>query len=435
MPNLTRSFIAKLPNPERGDAIYWDSDHKSALKGFGIRVKASGVKSFVIQYRNKHGTSRRLTIGQFGALGPETARKVAKGHLGNVAANSADPAAEKRDLNKSITVGQLCDQYLKANENLIKSSTLAMDRSRIECHVKPLLGSKRVVSLTHGDIEKFLFDIAEGKTAKKLPEGEQRSGRGGLAKGGAIAASRTVGMLGTILQRAVRDGVRSDNPARKVRRAPDRAKKPPFSFELLGKIGTALKEAEAMNENRTGILALRTLMLTGCRRMEVLALQKSEVDLASQCFRFIDTKSGPQIRPIGSHVVKLIKSSVVSAAPYVFPSDRDDDPKNPKHFVGLPAVWGRVCTKAEVECVSIHGLRHWFASVAAEMNYSELTIAGLLGHKVKGVTSRYATAPDSALIAAANAVSERIATALGILLPEQDSAASVAMAAPENSQS
>ena len=79
------------------------------------------------------------------------------------------------------------------------------------------------------------------------------------------------------------------------------------------------------------------------------------------------------------------------------------------HFVGLPKVWERVAKRADIENVTVHGLRHWFASAAAAMDFSELTIAGLLGHKVKGVTARYATAPDTALLTAADAVSRRIA--------------------------
>ena len=71
-------------------------------------------------------------------------------------------------------------------------------------------------------------------------------------------------------------------------------------------------------------------------------------------------------------------------------------------------MWARVTNKAGIADVSLHGLRHWFASAAAEMNFSELTIAGLLGHSVKGVTARYATAPDSALLSAADRVSQRM---------------------------
>ena len=217
MPNLSRRFIEALKPKSQGDIVYWDSGHRQAVKGFGLRVKPSGVKSFLIQYRNKHGVSKRLTLGQFSTVSPESARGAAKGHLGDVATKEADPVTDKKSMSKSVTVAELCDQYLEANEGLIKASTLAMDRSRINCHVKPLLGSKRAVSLTHADIEKFLADVTEGKTARTFPKDEKRRGRGGLATGGAIAASRTVGMLATILQRAVRSGIRPDNPARGIR--------------------------------------------------------------------------------------------------------------------------------------------------------------------------------------------------------------------------
>jgi hypothetical protein len=55
---------------------------------------------------------------------------------------------------------------------------------------------------------------------------------------------------------------------------------------------------------------------------------------------------------------------------------------------------------------------HSLAAAAAEMGFSELTIAGLLGHSVPGVTARYAHVPDRALLAAADQVAGRIAAAL-----------------------
>ncbi len=57
-------------------------------------------------------------------------------------------------------------------------------------------------------------------------------------------------------------------------------------------------------------------------------------------------------------------------------------------------------------------LRHSFAAAAAGLGFSELTIAGLLGHRTPGVTARYAHVPDSALLAAADRVSAEIAAAL-----------------------
>ena len=72
----------------------------------------------------------------------------------------------------------------------------------------------------------------------------------------------------------------------------------------------------------------------------------------------------------------------------------------------------RLCAKAGLPGITVHVLRHGFAATAAEMGFSELTIAGLLGHSVSGVTARYAHAPDAALVAAADRVSARIAAAL-----------------------
>ena len=74
--------------------------------------------------------------------------------------------------------------------------------------------------------------------------------------------------------------------------------------------------------------------------------------------------------------------------------------------------WMRVAKRAGLSGTTIHGLQHWFASAGAEMNYSELVIAGLLGHSAGTVTGRYATTPDSALVAAADAISARLAEAL-----------------------
>jgi integrase len=71
-----------------------------------------------------------------------------------------------------------------------------------------------------------------------------------------------------------------------------------------------------------------------------------------------------------------------------------------------------MCAKAGLGGVTVHVLRHTFAAMAAEIGFSELTIAGLLGHSVPGVTARYAHVPDSALVAAADRVATRIAAAL-----------------------
>jgi integrase len=169
-----------------------------------------------------------------------------------------------------------------------------------------------------------------------------------------------------------------------------------------------MREAEAIGENTTALAVVRLLLLTGLRRMEALGLSRAWVDSRASCIRFGDTKSGAQLRPIGAEAVKLIEARPIrDGCPWVFPASRGDG-----HFVGLPKVLERICAKAGKVGVTVHVLRHSFAATAAEMGFSELTIAGLLGHSVPGVTARYAHVPDSALVAAADRVAARIASAL-----------------------
>lgn len=409
----SRVVNALRPDPDGRDITIFDD----RIPGLGVRVKQSGAKSWVLKYRTTRGEQRRYTIGPAGKHGiaPAKARAEAE-ELKTKIRKGGDPSADRRAERNAQTVAELCDAYIESREALVKEggfkpSTLAMDRSRIESHVKPLLGKKHVASLTAKDVEQFIRDVRAGKSKPAAKEGAKRK-RGGIAEGGPGAAARTYGMLRTILQRAVRDGIVATNPAREVEAKPkDSAKRIPYRAETIAALGKALREAEAEGESEIGLRAIRFLLLTGCRRMEALSLTRAEIDRTDRCLRLKDTKSGAQVRPIGKAALDLLASFVptdAKPADPVFPGSGKAG-----HFVGLPKVWARVAKRADIEGVSLHGLRHWFASAAASLNFSELTIAGLLGHHVKGVTARYATAPDRALLAAADAVSATLAAALG----------------------
>jgi integrase len=116
------------------------------------------------------------------------------------------------------------------------------------------------------------------------------------------------------------------------------------------------------------------------------------------------------VRPLGIAALQFLASfqpQDAKSSDYVFPGNSAAG-----HFNHLPGTWAMVCELAEIKGATIHSLRHWYASCGAEMNISELLIAGLLGHRVRSVTGRYATAPDTALVAAADRVSLRLAEAL-----------------------
>jgi integrase len=213
------------------------------------------------------------------------------------------------------------------------------------------------------------LDIAAGKTA------QARVGRGGVTTGGKGVAARTVGMLGAVLELARRRRLISVNPARGVHKLPEGRQRRYLNIDEIDRLGAAMREAEG-TDNRTGLAAIRFLLLTGLRRSEALALPWEWVDFRARCIRFADTKSGAQLRPIGASAVTLLESLPhPEGAHFVFPADRGD-----RHFIGLPRVLARTCSRAHLASgVTIHVLRYTFAAAAAEMGFSELTIAGLLG--------------------------------------------------------
>jgi hypothetical protein len=107
--------------------------------------------------------------------------------------------------------------FISPSPSWIKASTLAMDRSRVETHVKPLVGGHTVISLTSDDIDRMQRDIAAGKTATP----HRKTGRRGIARGGSVVAGRTVGTLTTVLEYARRMKLITSNPARDGRRLPE----------------------------------------------------------------------------------------------------------------------------------------------------------------------------------------------------------------------
>jgi integrase len=408
---LSERFVRDLqPDPDGKDVTAFFRD----VPGLGVRVKPSGTKTYFFQYRDPFGQQRKMVVGPVwtakrkdGLAPTEAVDKALKMRV--AVRENQDPSAARDGRRNAKTVSQLCDEHLKAAALHLRPNTLIMERSRIENHVRPLLGPKPVASLTPGDLEQFLADVSAGKTKKPKAGAPVR---GGKAQGGKAAASRTLEMLGTILERAVRDGIVATNPARKIQKPKRNPIKPAFSFARVEAVGKAMRELEAEGEGVNGIRAIRHLLLSGFRRMEGLTLRWVMVDAPAHCARLADTKTGPQVRPLGKSALDHLASFKPDAArpkDYVFPGDGKSG-----HYVGAPKAWARISKRAKISGVSLHGLRHWFASAGAEMNFSELVIAGLIGHKVRSVTGRYATTPDAALVVAADAISARLATALGI---------------------
>jgi len=427
MPKLSiRKIDTAIAKAKRdgGEGRLWDDEPK----GLGLRIKPTGTATFFVQFRSPETFKKvRHTIDQYGKITLDQARRKAKSLLGDVA-DGTDPNKAKKEAKRialeSATLSALCDDYLKDAEAGIvtyrgkpkKASTIAIDRGRIERHLKPTLGDKLARDITRADVERAMHDIRLGKTAvdeRTKPRGRAR------VTGGPGTASRAITLLGAIFTFAVKHGVRPDNPVSGVERPPDGTRErylTPDEYRSLGRALDELKGQSGLNE--LPLHALRILALTGCRKSEVVGLKKAEVDRHLRCFSKADTKSGKQFRPVGLSAFDALDDVPDNNSDFVFPAripkQKDangeviNDPRIDKHLDGKKA-FAVVFKKAKLEGVTAHVLRHSYATVAHELGYSELMIKGLIGHSKSSVTERYAHHIPKDLTAAADRVSAVVA--------------------------
>lgn len=405
----------------------WDA----AVPGFGARRQRSEAVAYVLLYRTADGTSRRFTIGRHGAWTPDTAREEARRLLGEVSKGS-DPSATKQAKRKAATVSELCDQYLsdiEAGRLLVgrgrtkKASTIVTDRSRINAHIKPILGAKKVPAVTRENVEAFMQQVAEGTTKARKPTGK----KGGLSniRGGRGASSRTVGLLGAIFTYAVDKRMRPDNPVQGVKRHADGRRERRLTDAEYAALGAGLAAAALPRPRKTprkigaaepagmwpaALAVTRFLALTGWRSGEALTLRWGHVDLERRTARLPDTKTGESVRPLSHAACDVLRTLPRGGADALaFPANRGKGT-----MAGFPAMFARITKAGELPAdVTPHVLRHSFASQAGDLEYSEMTIAALLGHKGQSITRKYVHTADAVLLAAADKVAGRIAELMG----------------------
>ena len=400
MPKLSKRIVDAAEARDK-DYVIWDDE----LPGFGLRVFASGKRSYLVQYRSA-GRSRRYTIGLHGVWTPELARKEAKAQLGRVAQGD-DPAEERQLDRKAITVKELCDLYFNdLNAGLIlgkggrpkKATTIVTDTGRIHRHIVPLIGTRRVKDLVKADINKVLKDIMAGKTRVNVKT-EKLRGKA-VVRGGVGTATRTVGLLGGILTYAVEAGIIETNPAHGIRKPKDRVRDRRLTEAEYRILGGILRRAADDERYQMTVDIIRQIAVTGCRRSEMINLRWTEVDMEESCLRLVDSKEGASTRAIGLPVVEFLESRwTPEAGTYVF-SGQDDD----NEFGSFPNHWEKIIRNTPLADITPHVLRHSFASVANDLGFTEVTIAALVGHAKGSVTSKYIHTLDTALIMAADTI-------------------------------
>ena len=382
---ITKRTIDQLQTDPSRDLLVWDTE----LRRFGMRVKPSGVKSFVIQYRNAYGRSRRKSLGQYPPLTPHEARKFARRELAKVA-QGKDPAQEREDVLGTLTVRAVADQYLTEYvREHCKPRTYEEAERAFENHLLPTFGNLPVTNVSHTDLSKLHYRM------RRTP----------------ILANRVLKVASAFFSFAGAQGYLGEdakNPAKGVPKYKERKRERFLNNAELVSLGQAIEVEEASGElSSLAAAAIRLITLTGCRVSEITHLQWKEVDFDQRFLFLADSKTGPKPVPLATPAVEIL-ASLSHHTEWVFPSPT----KKGCPYTSLKRAWTRVRKRAGLEDLRIHDLRHTHASVAAKAGISLQAIGKLLGHSQVSTTARYAHLVDDPVRAAAERVQGRIAAAL-----------------------
>ena len=395
---LTKRAV-EAARPKKARYFLWDAQ----LLGFGLLVTPAGHKSFVAQYRAE-GRTRRFTIGSLGSpWTPESARERARVILGR-AAEGIDPQRDKVEERRAMTIADMCDLYVTEGLATRKPGSVYAARSDLDNHIKPLIGTLRAATLSAEDVDKTLLAIAAGKTAGRRRTGRKR----GLSRvrGGKGAANSSIATLSAAFGFAIRRGLRPDNPVRGVRKYPEKKLERFLSPAELARLGEALAAALALGvENPYAVAAIRLLVLTGCRKNEILGLERTWIDAHNSCLRLPDSKTGAKVVHLGAAALEIIEAlEPVAGNPYLLPGRGGEG-----RIADLQSVWERIRSAAALRDVRLHDLRHAFASLGVSGGDSLLVVGALLGHRTAATTHRYAHLSDHPLKAAADRISHEAA--------------------------
>ena len=375
---LTKRIVDRLPVDDK-DSVFWDRE----LPGFGLRVYPSGAKVYVVQTR-RAGRSKRVTVGRHGGITPDHARKEAARIIARIKAGEPPvPEVPKAE----PTMAELAERYQREYVAMhCKPATVAHYRIMLAKHIVPALGEFTVAEVERKHLLEFQYALREKPTV----------------------ANRTLDMLVKMFNLAEVWELRppGKNPCRFVRRYQVQSQHERFlTPEELHRLGQALDAAPVERlASLHAAAAIRLLVLTGCRRNEILGLRWDDVDFEAGELQLRDSKAGARVVPLTPPAAELLAELPrVDGNPWVFPGR-----KRGTHQRNINDPWDRIRKHAGLDGVRLHDLRHSFASRALAMGESLSMIGKLLGHTQVQTTARYAHLARDSIKASTAKVAESI---------------------------
>ena len=376
---ISRRTVEALPTGER-EVVFWDHE----LSGFGVRVYPSGTKVYLVQTRSG-GKSRRVTIGRHGVLTAEQARRKAAQLIARIKAGE-EPARPQSPPDAGPTIAEVAERYMKEHVTVrCKPLTARACRSTLDRYLLPAFGARPLGTIGREEVAALQYRLHKTPTM----------------------ANRVVDLLSRLFNMAEAWGVALDggNPCRFVQKYKERSCERFLSEDEFSRLGRVLDELEAEGKvSANAVAAIRLLMLTGCRRGEIVTLRWEDVDLEAGELRLRDAKTGPRQVALSPAAVRVLSAIPRHADnPWVIAGRKPGT-----RLSNLNASWLVVRARAGLEDVRLHDLRHSFASRALALGESLSMIGKLLGHRKVQTTARYAHLAQDSVKASAARVAESL---------------------------
>ena len=363
MPNIALTDArVKALRPRK--AAYDLRDAK--LRGFGVRVLPSGARRFFIHTQHR-GTRVWKMVGDTRAMTVAAARARAASLLATIRGDGPVEAPPFETVAEAV---------FRRYAQVWKPQTLYVNRSYYRCTLLPWFAGQPIADISRQGIERWFASL------RATP----------------VSADRSMPILSVILTEAERMGVRPEgsNPCRGIRRYRRKGRERFLSNAEIGRLAEQLSAHEG--ERPLHVAAVRLLLLTGCRKSEVLTLRWSDYRQGRLFLR--DGKAGPRTVWL-SHAARNVLDHIERTSAWVLPAPRGHGPAGPmwlRHF------WQRVRVEAELSDVRLHDLRHAHATFALRQGESVLAIARLLGHRNPVTTLKYTHIADAMVREAAETV-------------------------------
>ncbi len=354
MIKLTKKTIDAAPYPEQGQVFLRDGE----VTGLALRI-TSGAKVFVLE-KKIHGRARRFTLGRYGALTVDAARKLAQEKIGEVAKGN-DPAEERKKQRQVTTWRDLETLYLERHG--LHKKSLKDDRSILNRHLAQWR-TRRLTTISKAEVCSRHAEIG--------------------AAGHRIAANRTIALVRVMFNLASDWGVFAGvNPAARVKQYKEVSRERFVKPDELPRLWKAL----SAEPNPYVRVAFLMGLLTGARRNEVLAMRWTDVDLSQGLWVIPSTKAGrTHTIPLPRTVIDaLIGLPKLEGNPFVFCGRWGRG-----HLVNVAKPWRRIRQEAGLDDIRIHDLRRTLGSWLVAAGASLPLIGKVLNHSQAQTTQIYA---------------------------------------------